>query len=351
MKRTSSFFYFATLAFASLSSVASAQNLPVSRTAGVIDVSIPNNQTSLVSIPLVNIVASGTITSVSGSTLGISATLTGSISTAALPHAIKITSRDDQRGAGANAPAGSSTSAYGQTSQITANATGAGTSTVTTTAALTPNVGDEFVIFELETLATLFGAPPGAGWNSASSAGSADLVYLDNAGVLTAYFYRSSGAGTLGWKLATAASGAAVNNTVIPPNRGVYVQRRAGGSAFVLRSTGVALPGREQASVVAGFSIMNNPFTVSTTLVASGIQDSLSKGSGAGSSDIIYLENAGVLTGYFFKGSGAGGTGWRLTTAASGADQGGIVLTPGKAILYQERQGTAGFALPEPFAE
>ena len=353
MKRTSSLLYFATLAFASLSSVASAQNLPVSRTAGVIDFTIPNNQTSLVSIPLVKIVASGTITSISGTTLGISDTLTGSISTAAQPHGIKITSRDDQRGTGANAPAGSSTSAYGQTAQITANATGAGTSTVTTSTALTPNIGDEFVIFEMETLATLFGAPPppASGWNSASSAGTADLVYLDNAGVLTAYFYRSSGAGTLGWKLATAASGAAVNNTVIPPNRGVYVQRRAGGTPFLLRSTGVALPGREQASVVAGFSIMNNPFTVSTTLAASGIQDSLSKGSGAGSSDIIYLENAGVLTGYFFKGTGAGGTGWRLTTAASGADQGGVVLTPGKAILYQERQGTAGFTLPEPFAE
>jgi hypothetical protein len=342
MKRSTSLYYFAILAFASLSSVASAQDLPVSRTAGVIDVSIPNNQVSLVSIPLVNIVASGTITSVSGATLGVSSNLTGSLSTAASPHAIKITSCDNQS---------SGTNGYGQTSQITANATGAGTSTVTTANSLTPNIGDEFVIYQLETLATLFGAPPGAGWNSSTSAGTSDLVYLDSAGTLTAYFYRSGGAGGAGWKLATAASGAALNNTVIPPNRGVYVQRRAGGAAFTLRSNGVTLPGRDQASVVAGFSIINNPFTISTTLAASGIQDSLAKGSGSGNSDIIYLENAGVLTGYFFKGSGAGGTGWRLTTAASGADQGSVVLTPGKAILYQEKTGTAAFALPEPFAE
>lgn len=351
MKRSTSLFYFAILAFASLSSAASAQDLPVSRTAGVIDVSLPTNQTSLVSIPLVNIVASGTITSVSGSTLGVSSNLTGSLSTAASPHAIKITSRDDQRGTGTNAPAGSSTNAYGLTSRISANATGAGTSTVTTSTTLAPNVGDEFVIYQLETLSTLFGAPPAFGWNTASGSASADLVYLDNAGTLTAYFYKFGGLGGNGWRLASAPTGASQNDTVIAANRGVFVQRRATGTVFTLRSTGVALPGRETASVVTGFSIINNPFTVQTTLAASGISASLASSSGSASSDIIYLENAGVLTGYFFKTGGLGGNGWRLVSAPTGADQGGVVLTAGKAILYQERVGTAGFTLPEPFAD
>ena len=206
------------------------------------------------------------------------------------------------------------------------------------------------MIYKLETLSTLFGfgPTPVAGWNSGSGAGSSDIVYLDNGGSLTAYFHKGQGAGGFGWRLASGGT-ANQNDTVIPPNRGVFVQRRNAGSAFTLRSTGVTLPGRETASVVSGFSIINNPFTVQTTLAASGISSHVTGGTGAGSADVIYLENAGVLTGYFFKNGGAGGTGWRLI--AGGTDQGGVALTAGKAILFQERAGTVGFALPEPFAE
>lgn len=341
MKRSTSLFYFAILAFASLSSAASAQDLPVSRTAGVIDVSLPTNKASLVSIPLVNIVASGTITSVSGTTLGVSSNLTSSLSTAASPHAIKITSRDNQAG----------TSGYGQTGQISANATGAGTSTVTTTAALTPSVGDEFVIYQLETLSSLFGAPPAAGWNGAGSSASADLVYLDDAGTLSAYFYKNTTTfGGAGWRLASGGS-VSQNNTVIRPNRGVYVQRRNAGSAFTLRSTGVTLPGNETASVVTGFSIINNPFTVPTTLAGSGLSGYVSGGAAATGADILYLETAGVLTGYFYKNTTTfGGVGWRLVSGGT-TDQGAVALTPGKAILFQEKTAPLGFALPEPFAQ
>ena len=42
------------------SAMAQADKLPVSRTAGVIDVSLPVNQTTLMALPLVEIVASGT---------------------------------------------------------------------------------------------------------------------------------------------------------------------------------------------------------------------------------------------------------------------------------------------------
>ena len=348
MKRITSLLYFATLAFASLSSVASAQDLPVSRTAGVIDVSIPINQTSLVAIPLVDIVASGTITSVSGTTLGVSSTL-GALSG---PHAIKITSRDDQRGTGANAPgtAGDSTNGYGQTGQISSNTTGAG-STVTTATALTPNVGDEFVIYPLETLTTLFGTPPAAGWNGSTGAGSADIVYIDNAGVLTGYFYKTNAAfGGAGWKLVSNPTGSAFNDTVIPVNRGLLVQRRNAGTAFNIRNFGVTLPGRETGAVVAGFNIMNNPFSVTTTLAASGLVSHVTGSTGAGSADLVYLETAGVLTGYYYKTGGLGGAGWR-TTADGSTDRGNVALTAGKAILFQEKAGTVGFALPEPFAE
>jgi hypothetical protein len=344
MKQSSSLFYFAILAFAALSSGAvQAQDLPVSRTAAVLDITLPINQSTLVSIPLVSIVASGTITSVSGTTLGVSATL-GALST---PHAIKITSRDDQRGTGANAPAGSSTTAYGQSSRLASNTA----NTVVTNAALTPNVGDEFIIYELETLASLFGAPPAAGWNTTTGSAGSDLVYLDNAGVVVAYFYKTGGLGGTGWRLASAPTGAEQGGTVIQSGHAVLVQRRNAGSAFNLRSTGVTTVGRESPAVVAGFNIVNNPFSVSTTLAASGLNAHVTGSTGAASADTIYIESAGVLNSYFYKTGGLGGVGWRLTSAPTGADQGGVVLTPGKAILFREQAGSVGFALPEPFAE
>ncbi len=344
MKRSSSLFYFAILAFAALSGGAvQAQDLPVSRTAAVLDVNLPINQSTLVSIPLVNIVASGTITSVSGTTLGVSATL-GALST---PHAIKITSRDDQRGTGANAPAGSSTTAYGQSSRLDSNTA----STVVTISALTPNVGDEFIIYELETLASLFGAPPAAGWNSSSGAASADLVYLDSAGTVVPYFYKNSGLGGTGWRLSSAPGGANQDATVIEPGHAVLVQRRNSGTDFNLRSTGVTTIGRESPAVVSGFNIVNNPFTVPTTLAASGLNAHVTGSTGAASADTVFIESGGVLTSYFYKNAGLGGTGWRLTSSPGGADQGGVVLAPGKAILFREQAGTVGFALPEPFAE
>lgn len=343
MKRSSSLFYFAILAFAALSGGAvQAQDLPVSRTAAVLDVTLPINQTTLVSIPLVNIVASGTITSVSDTTLGVSTnlgTLTG-------PHAIKITSRDDQRGE-TKGPAGSSTNAYGQSSRLFSNTT----NTVVTTSTLTPNVGDEFIIYELETLASLFGAPPAAGWNSSSGAASADLVYLDSGGTVVPYFYKNSGLGGFGWKLSSAPGGPPQDTVVIEPGHAVLVQRRNAGSAFNLRSTGFTTIGRESPAVVSGFNIVNNPFSVSTTLAASGLSAHVTGSSGAASADTIFIESGGVLTSYFFKNAGLGGTGWRLTSAPGGADQGGVVLAPGKAILFREQAAPVGFALPEPFAE
>jgi uncharacterized protein (TIGR02597 family) len=324
---------------------ASAQEnkLPVSRTAGLVTVSLPINQTTLMALPLTDVIASGTITSVSGTTLGVSATL----GTLTGPHAIKITSRDDQRGTGANAPAGSSTNAYGVSVEIASNTA----STVTTSSAITPNVGDEFVIYPLETISSLFGAVPPAGWNGSSGSASADVIFLDNGGALVGYFYKNSGLGGTGWRLSSAPGGASQANVVIPPNRGVFVQRRNAGSTVNFTFTGVAQIGRETASVATGFNVINNPFTVPTTLAASTIQNHITGSSGAASADTIFLENGGVLTAYFFKNAGLGGTGWRLTTAPGGADQGSVVLTPGKAILVKEQAGTVGFALPEPFAE
>ncbi len=338
--------YFGFLALATLSTSAvfgQESQLPVSRTVGVIDVSLPVNQTTLMAIPLVEIVASGTVTAVSGSTYTLSSSPTTLPNVLTTPHAIKITSRVDQRGTGANAPAGSSTNAYGLSAQITAQSG----QDVTAALGTAPNIGDEFIVYQLETIGSLFGATNSAGLLGGSTSASADIIYLDNgAGVLVAYFYRSS---VSAWRLVSSPSGANQDTAVILPNRGVIVARKAAGSPVTMRLSGDEMVGKESADVAnTSFNILNNPFTVSTTLDASNLKDFITGGSTSASADIVYLESGGVLTAYFYRSSVSQ---WRLVSAPSGANQGAAVMAAGKAILFSKKAGGTEFALQQPFAE
>jgi hypothetical protein len=309
--------------------------LPVSRTGAVVSVDIPANQTSLVALPLVEIVHSGKVTAVSGSVITVSGTV---FDVLANPHAIKVTSRSNQLAG--------STNAYGCSAQITAQSG----SDVTAALATAPNVGDEVVIYRLETISSLFGAANTAGFVASGTSAGADIIYIENGGTLTGYFYKNTTlGGGIGWR-ATSDLSTDQANTVIPPNKGLLVIRTVGGSPVSITFTGDTLPANEKATVVAGFNILNNPFTVPTTLDGSFLKDYITGGGSAGGADIVYVENAGTLTGYFYKNTTLGGTGWRLASGGS-VDQGSVAISPGKAILFSEQQGAAEFTLPEPFAE
>ena len=320
------------------SAFGAADELPVSRTAGVVTVDLPAAQTTLMALPLVEIIASGEVTAVSGSDLTLSSTPASLPDVLANPHAIKITSRSNQLSG--------STNAYGLSAQITAQAG----QQVTAALSVAPNVGDEYVIYRLETLATLFGATNSAGLKGAGTAGGADTVYIENGGTLTGYFYKTTTlGGGIGWRTTTDLS-TDRSTTVIPAGKGILVIRTTGGSPVSITFTGDALPANEKPAVVAGFNILNNPFTVPTTLDGSFLKDYVTGGGSAGAADIVYVESAGTLTGYFYKNTTLGGTGWRLATGGS-TNQGSVAVAPGKAILFQEKAGSASFTLPEPFAE
>lgn len=336
---------------------ASAQDqLPVSRTTGVMQVALPAGQVTLLAMPLTNIVASGTIETDTGTTTVVIRSLedfTDDELVTAGYYAIKITSRDDQSGGSSNA--------YGKASLIVDNDASAAipmtsfnTTTLELADALNPNNGDEFIIYRVRTLAAgaadgVFGTPaPIANWNSGSSSANADVVYIDNgSGALIGYFHKNVGPGGSGWRLASDPAGLDQDNVEIPAGRAVMIRRRAGAAANLV-FTGVTTVGRESSTVTSGYSVLNNPFTVSTTLVASGIQSHITGASTPSGADLIYLESGGVLTGYFYN-SSAGQ--WRLVTAPAGANQGSVALSPGKSILFKEQAGSVGFAFPEPFAE
>jgi hypothetical protein len=330
--RSSELALFALLALAVPQVQAQADKLPMSRTAGAVTLDLPAGKTTLVGLANVRIVASGTVQAVDGSDL----TLTSSPATLpdvlTAPHALKIVSRAN--------PAGSN--AYGHSARITAQAG----QEVTAALAVAPNVGDEFVVYELSRIATVLGAANEAGLTGAATANAADKVYLTEGGVLVGYFFRTD---ANQWRRIDDADGANQAGTVIAPGSGLMIVRVAG-SDRTLRLSGDALPARHVASVATGQNIVNNPFLVPTSLSASDLQSNLTGGTGPGVADVVYLEQDGVLTGYYFKNGGPGGTGWR-TLGDSVTDAGAALLLPAKALLFKEQAGTAGFALPEPFAD
>ena len=310
--------------------------LPVSRTTGALAISLPKNKPTLMALPLADIVATGTVVTVDGPGLYTLAGTLPDVTTTA--HALKIISRVDQRGAGASAPAGTSTNAYGLSARIT-DKTGQQVAAALTTA---PNAGDKVVIYKLRTLGQLF---TGVALNTNAAEASADVVYLSTGGTFAGYF--NTGAA---WVSVATPAGADQSSTVLDAGSAVLIVRKNLGTDTSVRVTGVTLPGREAGAVVAGFKLVNNPFSISTTLEASGLQQYITSGAGPGSADTVYLENNGVITGYYYKSSGLGGRGWRVL-GDNISNQGAALIRPGKSLLFKEQAGLAGVTLPEPFAE
>lgn len=317
--------------------------MPVSRTTGTLTVSLPKGQATLMAVPFADIVAAGTIDSVNGSVYEVISSPAAMPNVTTTPHALKIITRVDQRGAGTNAPGGVSANAYGLSARITAQ-TG---QEITAALSTAPNPDDRFVVYKLPTLGSLFGAANTVGLKGSTDAATADVVYLNADGNFTGYFYSTT---ANGWRLVSAPSGADQANTVVQPRSALLIVRQADGTDTTLRLSGVTMPARETWAISSGFRLINNPFSVATTLEASGLRSHVAGGTSAAAADLLYLEEGGVISAYFYKTGGLGGSGWRML-GDNVTNQGGTLVKPGKAILFKEQAGSTAFALPEPFAE
>jgi len=319
----------ALLAAASCAGSAFAGDLPVSRTEAAVRLTAPTGQFTMLALPLNSIVASGTITS-TGSPLGVSATLTANALT---NHAITITSRVNQ----------SETGAYGKSKKITGNA-----ANTVTAAGLTPSVGDKFVITELFTLSSVFdGNSPGIyGFAVDVLEADSDKIYVEDAGAFNGYWYMDG----VGWKSASDGDGSGPTlNPEINPGRGIMVSRNPGGAPNATwYVTGTVVSGRTAPDCVDGFNLMNNPFSVSTTLAQSGIQNFITSDVLEADSDKIYIEAGGLFQGYYFN---TDSNFWSsVNDGGTPVDAGATVIGAGKALLYYRLPTTPGsFALPEPF--
>jgi hypothetical protein len=221
---------------------------------------------------------------------------------------------------------------------------------VTAALATAPNVGDEYVIYKLETLASVFGTTNQVGLLASGTAANADTIGILQGGVFVKYFYKNTTpGGGQGWRLSGDGSTNRAN-VVIPANSGIFLERKAGTDRS-LRVTGDTLPGNERLALTGtGFRVVNNPFVVPTTLGASFLSSFVTGAGTASGADHIYVEDNGVITAYYYKNTvPGGGIGWRAVVGNGVSNS--IALNPGKAILYEERVASFGFTLPEPFAE
>lgn len=306
---------------------------PISRIHGSIGVQLTTNKTFVLAVPFASVAAEGNITSVSGTTLGVNTPLTASALT---NHSIRIQSRLNP----------TSTGAYGKTVRITGNGTG----DVTTATALTPEVGDVFVIVQNHTLSSLLGSGGSVKIQSGSTPSLSDAVYVESAGVFTGYWHFSTGGG---WRLLTDTTGAGADQggVVVEYNKGVTITRKAFGGTKTVTMSGECLDGRFAPATTSNqVNLINNPFAKDTTLGESGIHKFISQGSTVSLADNVYVSTASGLIGCWYK----TGTGWRLLTdtAGTGADQAGVVIASGLGFMVRDRSiGGTGFAMEQPFAE
>ena len=323
-----------TLLAAALSAGSSWGQLPVSPTNGIIRSTYTTAVTHSVAVPFAkSIPYEGSISNVAGTTLTLSG-VTLPTSPALTNHAIYIPTHADPS---------SAAGAYGRLVRISSNTA----NTVVTDVAITPFVGDEFQIIEQHTLKSLLGELGTVVVLSTTSTSTSDSVSIEVGGVFTNYWHRN---GT-GWRLLsdTAGSGADQGNVPIAFGKGILYRKR-GTVARNITITGEAITGRfRPATTGAGATnLVNNPFLLPVPLIESGIGSFVSSTALINTSDILFIENGGVFTGYWRKNNGN----WYLQsdTAGSTPINSSVVLAPGKAILFRDR-GTASFAINQPFAE
>ncbi len=216
---------------------------------------------------------------------------------------------------------------------ITANT--ATTLTVTGTVPALGSSEDEFEIVPHHKLSSLFGAPP-INLTGGANAGVADKISIGG----IRYFYKSSA--PTGWRLESAPFGADQGGTVIPNLAGASIIRL--GALTTANVRGLNRSTRAVIPIANGTSLVSWPYPGAVTLTSSLLSTTLTGGANAGVADKVSI--GGIR--YFFKTSAP--SGWRLESAPFGADQGGITLNPADKAFTIIRLGAAtGHAVLESF--
>jgi len=194
-------------------------------------------------------------------------------------------------------------------------------------------VGDTFEIFPAHTLGSLFGtSTPAFGLQTGSTESSADLVRCIVGGTWVSYFHNGSQ-----WR--TAADSTSQNNTVIPPDQGVFVVRRSPTSLDITLQGAVSVTAESSSITGTGQGVLGPRFPLPTTLASLGVQSCSGwrKARSASLADTVLVWNGGDWSVFYHNGAS-----WRRAGASSAQDS--TVIPAGEAVLIRRKDAASGSA-------
>jgi uncharacterized protein (TIGR02597 family) len=304
---------------------------------GMMSLSLPSGTTSNIALPLTaSTVYTGTVTSVTPSTIGVSGSPFGSsLEKPGSPYFVEFLSGSE----------------VGRIMLVTANTAstltldttdnGASWTTVPLTCAnFSVQAGDQFEMFPGETLASAFGT--GASGSplvlaGGTSASTADQVTLNRASCLTAstYYFNT----TSGYWVQTGST-ANANNTIVYPYTGITVLRPSGGSTETMTVLG------QVATVGATFKMISHAWTSNSSHCAVGIKLSQlnlgaawlkSNTSSAADMLCVWSQAQGQFLNFYEDAS----SNWHIIGNPS-VNQNSFVITPGNVISLGDTAYTSG---------
>ena len=285
----------AALSLSVVSTGVSFGQLPISKTQGVLDATLPgtvNANVTYLGLPFTRPpVARVTVSSAAGLTLTVAGSPFTAGAFASAPHsAVLIGGSYD-----------------GQSFKITGNTTNGLTLSSAVPAGIAANSIEVEVIPDW-TLSTVF---------ATNTLATGDKVTVEDDGVLTDYTY----------------NGTSWPNVRIPNQRGIIITRAAGSTINVLLKGVVRSGTQRMITNPAKVAIFSNPFSSALTLANSGLRTAVVATSSVSTADKVQLENAGVVTEYYLS-----PTGWKTVTGNVASDS--VSIPAGKCVRIQRGGGT-----------
>ena len=280
-------------------------------------VSIPMLMSAGASGQMAGLVTGVTSTTLTNSSAGWTA---GQLSTTAAPYVIRMKSG----------------AAAGRTFLIS-TATANTTTTVTIDTSESPNLtglsittGDAYELIAVDTLSILF--PSGSGMLGGSTAGAADNILINKAGVWRTYFYST----TLNRWTQVALGNPDASNEPIKPDTALLYGRLAASTLTVKAFGSVPVLGRKAPVINSGVTFLANGWPADVTLLASGIQSipGWTANTASGSADKVQLLSGGVYKTYYFD-----GTNWRQVALGNPIKNTDLIGTTAGVLL--NKLGTA----------
>ena len=292
--------------------------LPVSQTEGILAVPLQPSAVIHLGLPFTRTpVARVVITLASG----LNVTVAGSPFTAgalvAAPHSAVIVGGPND----------------GLSFKITANTANMLTLDTAVPTGITANA-DEVLVLPDWTLGTVFGSANAQVSQlllTGTAPASADKVSIEEAGVVTDYYFNSGS----GWRRADGSSPSVDQAGVrIGDQKGVVITRIAGGPSNDLVLTGKVRSGTQRIVTKPGKTVIaSNPFTNTLTLDSSGLKLAIRASASSTGADTVAVETAGVSSKYYLS-----NTGWRKVSDNTLA--GGVQIEPGKSVKIERAGAT-----------